>query len=160
MLPACVLSHFSHVLLFVTPWTGSPPGSSVHGFLQAGILERVAMPSSRESSRPRDGTYVSMSPALGSRFFTTRANIATRPLEGKVSPYLGTTDQNWILKNPLKNMLLSCIYDFTHPRDFYLPALPCPNTTTSLQGQAPMLPPSCVFSVERASPISSLCCCC
>ena len=31
----------------------SPSGSSVHGILQAGILEWVAMPSSRGSSRPR-----------------------------------------------------------------------------------------------------------
>ena len=34
----------------------SPPGSSVHGILQARILEWVAMPSSRGSSQPRDGT--------------------------------------------------------------------------------------------------------
>ena len=32
----------------------SLPGSSVHGLLQARILEWVAMPSSRGSSRPRD----------------------------------------------------------------------------------------------------------
>ena len=32
----------------------SLPGSSVHGILQARILERVAMPSSRGSSQPRD----------------------------------------------------------------------------------------------------------
>ena len=31
-----------------------PPGSSVHGILQARILELVAMPSSRRSSPPRD----------------------------------------------------------------------------------------------------------
>ena len=37
----------------------SPPGSSVHGILQARILERVAMPSSRGSSPPRDQTWVS-----------------------------------------------------------------------------------------------------
>ena len=37
----------------------SPPGSSVHGILQAGILEWVAMPFSRASSRPRDQTWVS-----------------------------------------------------------------------------------------------------
>ena len=30
------------------------PGSSIHGILQAIILEFVAMPSSRGSSRPRD----------------------------------------------------------------------------------------------------------
>ena len=32
----------------------SPPGSSVHGTLQARILEWAAMPSSRGSSQPRD----------------------------------------------------------------------------------------------------------
>ena len=38
------------------PIDGSPPGSSVPGILQAGILEWVAMSFSRESSRPRDQT--------------------------------------------------------------------------------------------------------
>ena len=37
----------------------SSPGSSVHGFLQTRILERVAMPSSRGSSQFRDETFVS-----------------------------------------------------------------------------------------------------
>ena len=37
----------------LTPWTG-PPGFSVHGFLQAKILEWVAMPSFRGSSQPRN----------------------------------------------------------------------------------------------------------
>ena len=36
----------------------SLPGSSVHGIPQARILEWVAMPSSRGSSRPRDQTHV------------------------------------------------------------------------------------------------------
>ena len=36
------------------PMDYSPPGSSVHGVLQARILEWVAMPSSRGSSQPRD----------------------------------------------------------------------------------------------------------
>ena len=35
------------------------PGSSVHGILQARILKWVAIPFSRGSSRPRDGTQVS-----------------------------------------------------------------------------------------------------
>ena len=43
----------------------SPTGSSIHRISQARILEWVAMPSSRGSSRPRDGTHVSCkSPAL------------------------------------------------------------------------------------------------
>ena len=37
----------------------SPPGSTVHGILQAGILEWVAISFSRGSSRPRDRTQVS-----------------------------------------------------------------------------------------------------
>ena len=34
----------------------SPPGSSVHGILQARVLEWAAMPSSRGSFQPRDQT--------------------------------------------------------------------------------------------------------
>ena len=49
------------------PMDCSPPGSSVHGILQARILEWVAIPFSRGSSRPRDRTLVS--PITG-RFFT------------------------------------------------------------------------------------------
>ena len=45
----------------------SPPGSSVHGTLQARILECVAIPSSWESSQPRDQTCVS---CIAGRFFT------------------------------------------------------------------------------------------
>ena len=45
----------------------SPPGSSIHGILQARILEWVAMPSSRGSSSPGDQTRVS---CIADRFFT------------------------------------------------------------------------------------------
>ena len=44
---------------------GSPSGSSVHGILQARILEYVAMPSSRGSSWPRDGIHVSCISFIG-----------------------------------------------------------------------------------------------
>ena len=53
------------------PMDCSSPGSSVHGILQARILEWVAVPSSRGSSQPRDGTQVSMPPAVAGTFFTT-----------------------------------------------------------------------------------------
>ena len=43
----------------------SPPGFSVHGILQARILEWVAMPSSRGSSPPRDWTHVSYISRIG-----------------------------------------------------------------------------------------------
>ena len=48
---ACMLSH---VRLFVTPVDCSLPGSSVHGILQARILEWVAISFSRGSSQPRE----------------------------------------------------------------------------------------------------------
>ena len=41
------------------PMDCSPPGSSVHGILQAGILEWVAMPSSKGSSPSRDLSRIS-----------------------------------------------------------------------------------------------------
>ena len=41
------------------PMDYSPPGSSVHGILQARILECVAIPFSRGSSCLRDETWVS-----------------------------------------------------------------------------------------------------
>ena len=49
----------------------SPPGSSVHGIIQARILEWVAISFSRESSQPRDQPKSFMSPALAGRFFTS-----------------------------------------------------------------------------------------
>ena len=45
---------------------GSRPGSSVHGILQARTLEWVAIPFSKGSSWPRDGTRVS---CIAGRFF-------------------------------------------------------------------------------------------
>ena len=45
----------------------SSPGSSVHGILQARILEWVAISSSRGSSRPKDQTHVSCISCIGGR---------------------------------------------------------------------------------------------
>ena len=68
--PRCVLGCALVTLSCLTvcePVDCSPPGSSVHGILQARILEWVIMPSSRGSSQPRDGTQVSR---IAGRFFT------------------------------------------------------------------------------------------
>ena len=65
MARACVLSCFSHVQLFVTPRDYSLSGSTVHGILQARIMEWVAMPSSRGSSQPRDQIRVSYMSCIG-----------------------------------------------------------------------------------------------
>ena len=49
----------------------NPSGSSIHGFFQARILERVAISSSRGSSVPRDRTHISPVSCLAGGFFTT-----------------------------------------------------------------------------------------
>ena len=46
-------------LTLCDPVDCSPPGSSVHSNLKARILEWVAIPFSRGSSQPSDGTWVS-----------------------------------------------------------------------------------------------------
>ena len=53
----CVLVDQS-CLILCDPMDCSPPGSSVHGILQARILEWVAIPFSRGSFQPRDWTCV------------------------------------------------------------------------------------------------------
>ena len=53
------------------PMDCSPPGSSVHGILQARILEWVAIPFSWASSQFGDQTWVFVF-CTGSRFFTNR----------------------------------------------------------------------------------------
>ena len=56
---------FQPPLTLCNPIDCSPPGSSVHGMLQARILEWLAMPFSRGSSGPRDGTHISYVSCIG-----------------------------------------------------------------------------------------------
>ena len=72
LLVTCVLVAQSCPIL-CNPVDCSPPGSSVHGILQARILEWVAMPSSRGFSWPRDWSHISTSPALAGVLFSTSA---------------------------------------------------------------------------------------
>ena len=62
-----LLSRFSRVRLFVTPWTVRGP---VHAISQARILEWVAMPFSRASSQPRDQSCISCVSCIACGFFT------------------------------------------------------------------------------------------
>ena len=57
-------------LTLCNPVDGSPPDSSVHGILQAGILKWSAIFFSRRSSWPRDRTWASH---ITVRFFTVWA---------------------------------------------------------------------------------------
>ena len=53
------------------PMDCSPSGSSVHGILQARVLEWVAISFSRGSFRQRDWTRISRIFCIGMQFFTT-----------------------------------------------------------------------------------------
>ena len=72
------------------PMDCSPPGSSVHGILQARILEWVAIPFFRGSSQPRDRTRVSRTV---DRFLTVRATW-----EAPKVPYPSLT--KWVASCP------------------------------------------------------------
>ena len=72
----CVCAHAKSLLScpgLYNPMDCSPPGSSVHGILQAKILEWVAVPSSRGSSPPRDQTCIFYVSCLAGWFFITSA---------------------------------------------------------------------------------------
>ena len=67
----CMLSHLRlKCSTLCNPMDCSPPGSSVHGILQARRLEWAAMPSSRGSSWPNGQTHGSCSSCIAGRFFT------------------------------------------------------------------------------------------
>ena len=67
------------------------PGSSVHGILQAGILEWVAISSSRRSSQPRDRIWVSH---IAGRFLTI---CTTR--EAKEFPKRHQEKNKWVYQD-------------------------------------------------------------
>ena len=71
---------FSRVRLFMTPWTG-PSGCSVHGILQARILEWVATPSSRGSFQSRIEPACFRSPEAGGFFITSATWEVQLPVE-------------------------------------------------------------------------------
>ena len=65
----CMLSHFSHIWLFAAPWTVALPGFSVHGIIQARILEWLPFPSLGDLPDPG---IKSGSPALQADSFTLK----------------------------------------------------------------------------------------
>ena len=89
---SCCLWKLSSVVLVAqscpalcNPMGYGPPGSSVHGILQARILEWVAIPFSSGFSQPGDQIWVS---CTAGRFFTVWAR------EGDGCPSLGADVQN------------------------------------------------------------------
>ena len=95
----------------------SPPGSSVHGILQAKILEWVAMSSSKASSRPWDRTRVSYICCIGRQVLYTSvtweahfstgddckacSSTYTRSLKDKISPLFADSTPSGLCPFPL-----------------------------------------------------------
>ena len=87
---SCVLSCFTVVSNSLGPMYWSPLGSSVHGILQARILEWVAVPCSRGSSQDGDQSCISCSSWSAGGFFTAEPlkkprREDTLSLNGKVA---------------------------------------------------------------------------
>ena len=75
----CVLKLLQSCSTLCDPMDRSPPGSSIHGILQARIPERVA--TLFQGIVPTQGSNPSlMSPALAGGFFTTSTTWGTSPL--------------------------------------------------------------------------------
>ena len=67
----CVLSCFSHVQLFATPWTVAHHAPLPMGFSRQEYWSGLPCPSPGESSWLRDWTYLSYSSCTSGRFFTS-----------------------------------------------------------------------------------------
>ena len=102
-----------------------PPSSSVHGILQARILEWAAMSFSRRSSWPRDWTQVSH---IGGRLFTDWANreapVGFSPVQfsrsvvsDSATPWIAAGQASLSITNsrsPLKPMSIESVMPSNH----------------------------------------------
>ena len=73
MLLLLLLSHFSPVLLYVTPWTIAYQAPLSMGFSRQEYWSGLPSPSPGNLPNPGIEPTSLMSPALAGRFFTTRA---------------------------------------------------------------------------------------
>ena len=77
----CVLSHSVVSDSFVNQLTVTRQDPFSLGILQARILEWVAMPSSRGSSQPSDGTHVSYVSCIGRRALYHQRHLGSPAVE-------------------------------------------------------------------------------
>ena len=93
---APLVKSLRRVRLFATPWTVcSLPGFSLHGILQARILEWVTISFSRGSSQPRDWTQVSRIEGRNFNLWATREALSSSSLSAirvMSSAYLNVID--------------------------------------------------------------------
>ena len=114
----------------------SPPGSSIHGILQARILEWVAISLSRGSSQPRDRTQVSC--IVGRRFTVWATREAVYSI-GIYSEYLIITYNGKESEKEYRNICISESF-------FYIPET---NTVNLLYFNLKIESYSIIFYVQR-----------
>ena len=100
-------------LTLCDPTDCSPSGSSVHGILQARVLEWVTISFSRGSSQPRDWTWVSR---IAGRHFTIWATREVKPENEKilksVLEILKTLDKD--ISNIITEYIYVCVYIYVY----------------------------------------------
>ena len=103
--------------LFVAPLTVSHHVSLSMGFLQARVLEWVAMPFSRESSWPGDQTQVSW---ISGRFFTIWTMGVSKANDWLTDPELEKQGTRWLIsQEKWKLESPRCIFEFFLPNNFW-----------------------------------------
>ena len=110
-------------LTLCNPMDCSLPGSSVHGILQARILEWVSMPYSRGSFQPRDLTHISH---ITSRLFTlwaTRKSLDILQLKNTLTKYL-TDNLKSFQGHWNKESLRNCSSQEEHKEIWWLSVMP------------------------------------
>ena len=112
-------------LTLCNPMDYSQPGSSVHGILQARILQWIAMPSSRGSSQPRNQTRVS---CAAGRFFIVSAIRKAQRVKGKQLIILCFA---FSCESPVHGICVSTPY-CPSPSLFFFPPLVFANSFTAL----------------------------
>ena len=144
----CCAKSLLWCLTHCDPMNCSPQGSSVHGILQARILQWVTMPSSRGSCGPRDRIQVSYVSCIGREFFITAKSLQScltlcDPIDGSPpgSPVPGILQARtlewvaisfsnaWKWPRGLQPTRLLCPWDFS--RQEYWSGVPLPSPITS-----------------------------
>ena len=108
----CACMHAQLLQSYLTlcnPMDCSLPGSSVHGILQARILECVAMPSSRGPSWPRDWTCIYVSCTAGRFLPTEPPRKPQMANERALIPFM-RTQPSWLVTFQRPHLLILSLW--------------------------------------------------
>ena len=112
--PCCAAAQLC--LILCNPMDCGPPGSSVHGILQARILDWVAISSSRGSSQPRDCTQVSHLAGGSFTSWATREALLSIVLH----KFTSTVYKGSVFSTFLSRVVFFCLSAINHSNSCYL----------------------------------------